>query len=235
MLAILYAINQLRPYIYGRNFTLVTDHRPLVWVNNVKTPNSRIVRWRLALQDYDFTIIYKPGKVNSNADALSRNIPENDRQPQELKENRIYPINIDSNDSDTIFNPRKRRFVTASESETDGETQGFVTIFSETKRRKTDTDSGSEIFPSSKKRKIQSSDTTELEQTPRERNVEPNIEELKDTHHTIGTNTNLEAPTNENTHDDSRPFTDHPDPNYSEEELNPIDLCNMRRKRYRTR
>lgn len=39
---------------------------------NLKEPNSRLTRWRLKLSVYDFTVIYKKGKMNSNADALPR-------------------------------------------------------------------------------------------------------------------------------------------------------------------
>lgn len=41
---------------------------------NCKDPSSRLVRWRLKLMEYDYKIIYKPGKLNSNADCLSRPI-----------------------------------------------------------------------------------------------------------------------------------------------------------------
>ena len=73
LLAILFGVENFRPYLYGKNFTLVTDHRPLVWLHNVKNPGSRLVRWSLRLKEYDYIIVYKPGKINSNADALSRN------------------------------------------------------------------------------------------------------------------------------------------------------------------
>lgn len=72
LLAIVWAVNHFRPYIYGRKFKIITDHRPLTWLFNVKDPGSRLVRWRLKLEEYDYEIIYKPGKLNSNADALSR-------------------------------------------------------------------------------------------------------------------------------------------------------------------
>ena len=39
---------------------------------SIKDPGSRLARWRLKLEEYDYTIIYKPGKINKNADALSR-------------------------------------------------------------------------------------------------------------------------------------------------------------------
>lgn len=73
LLAILFGINTFRPYLYGYRFKIVTDHRPLVWLFNAKDPGGRLLRWRLKLEEYDYEIAYKPGRVNANADALSRN------------------------------------------------------------------------------------------------------------------------------------------------------------------
>ncbi|XP_063293534.1 uncharacterized protein LOC134578463 [Pelobates fuscus] len=71
-LALVWALKKLTPYLYGRAFTLITDHNPLVWLNRVSGDNARLLRWSLALQPYDFTIHYRPGKQNGNADGLSR-------------------------------------------------------------------------------------------------------------------------------------------------------------------
>lgn len=76
LLAIIYAVEQFRPYLYGRKFTIITDHKPLTWLMNLKDPSSRLMRWRIRLEEYDYKIIYKPGKSNLNADALSRAVPE---------------------------------------------------------------------------------------------------------------------------------------------------------------
>lgn len=72
LLAIVWATKYFRPYLFGRKFKIVTDHRPLQWVMNIKEPNSRLTRWRLRLSEYDFSVVYKQGKNNTNADALSR-------------------------------------------------------------------------------------------------------------------------------------------------------------------
>ena len=72
MLAIVEACRHFRPYVHGRKFTIETDHKPLTWLWSLKTPNSRLIRWRIKLDEYDFEIKYKKGKENSVADALSR-------------------------------------------------------------------------------------------------------------------------------------------------------------------
>lgn len=71
LLAIIWA-KYFRPYLFGRKFQIVTDHRPLTWLMSLKEPKSKLVRWRLKLEEYDYEIIYKKGILNSNADALSR-------------------------------------------------------------------------------------------------------------------------------------------------------------------
>jgi len=73
LLAIVHSVNYFRPYLYGHKFSLITDHRPLVWLESVKDPTSRLVCWRLKLAEYEYKVIYKAGKINLNADALSKN------------------------------------------------------------------------------------------------------------------------------------------------------------------
>lgn len=72
LLAIVWAVKHFRPYLYGKKFIIVTDHKPLAWLNSLKETNSRLTRWRLRLSEYNFEIIHKSGKLNCNADALSR-------------------------------------------------------------------------------------------------------------------------------------------------------------------
>ena len=72
LLVIVLAYKGYRPYLYDKKFTIVTDHKPLTWVFNVKDPSSRLLRWRLKLEEYDYQIVYKPGVRFTNSDALSR-------------------------------------------------------------------------------------------------------------------------------------------------------------------
>lgn len=72
LLAIVYATKLFRPYIYGNKFKIITDHKPLQWLFSMKDPNSRLVRWRLKLEEFDYQVIFKRGRANTNADALSR-------------------------------------------------------------------------------------------------------------------------------------------------------------------
>lgn len=72
LLAIVWATQYFRPYLYGKKFKVYTDHKPLQWLFSVKEPTSKLLRWRLKLEEYDYEVKYKKGKNNQNVDALSR-------------------------------------------------------------------------------------------------------------------------------------------------------------------
>ena len=55
LLAIIWACKQYRYYLYGKTLTIVTDHKPLIWGFNVKDPSSRLLRWRLKLEEFTIT------------------------------------------------------------------------------------------------------------------------------------------------------------------------------------
>ena len=71
-LAIKLGIQAFRVYLLGRPFVVQTDHRSLEWLHRLKENNARLTRWSLALQPYSFTVEHRAGKLNGNADGLSR-------------------------------------------------------------------------------------------------------------------------------------------------------------------
>lgn len=75
LLAIIFAVEKLRPYLQGTKFTVVTDHYSLKWLFNIKEPSGRIARWALRLQQFDFDVVHRPGKDHLVPDALSRSVP----------------------------------------------------------------------------------------------------------------------------------------------------------------
>lgn len=76
-LAIFYGITRHHQFLFGRQFELRTDHKPLSYIlgKNVGIPQtaaSRLQRWATCLAAYDFTIKFVNSKDNGPADALSR-------------------------------------------------------------------------------------------------------------------------------------------------------------------
>ena len=72
-LSIYWAIKRFHLFIYGKEFKVITDHKPLVALfNNLPSkPSARIERWLMELQQYCFTVEYRPGASNP-ADYASR-------------------------------------------------------------------------------------------------------------------------------------------------------------------
>ena len=70
--ALRWGVKTFRPFLYGVQFILYTDHQPLVYLNNMKLVCSRLARTVDELSDFVFEIRYVPGRLNDAADALSR-------------------------------------------------------------------------------------------------------------------------------------------------------------------
>ena len=70
--AVVYAIQKLRPYLYGADVTVYTDHRPLTCLFTKEMVNTKIQRWAVLLAEYGAKIQYRKGKNNICADMLSR-------------------------------------------------------------------------------------------------------------------------------------------------------------------
>jgi hypothetical protein len=71
-LAAIWAVRHFRHYLHGPKFDLYTDNLALTWLKNRPQPKGRIARWIFELSEYDYEIIHKQGRLNANADTLSR-------------------------------------------------------------------------------------------------------------------------------------------------------------------
>lgn len=73
-LALKWAItDKFRDYLfYAPSFVVFTDNNPLTYVMSSAKLNATGHRWVAELADYNFTIKYRPGKMNIDADVLSR-------------------------------------------------------------------------------------------------------------------------------------------------------------------
>lgn len=69
LIAIHFALKTFRHYLYGQKFTVFSDHKPLIYLFKLKNPSSKLMRIKMDLEEYDFTIEYIKGRDNVVADA----------------------------------------------------------------------------------------------------------------------------------------------------------------------
>lgn len=72
-LAVVLTLKKFRVYLIGIRFTVCTDCNALRTTLTRRDLVPRIARWWLLIQEYDFTVVYRPGDNMRHADALSRN------------------------------------------------------------------------------------------------------------------------------------------------------------------
>ena len=76
-LSLIFGITMFHKYLYGRHFTIFTDHKPLTTIfgpNKAVPPlaAAQLQRWALILSAYDYDISFKPMQEHANIDGLSR-------------------------------------------------------------------------------------------------------------------------------------------------------------------
>lgn len=106
-LAFIFGVTRFRDYLLGREFTLVTDHQPLLGLlrHDRQTPvmaAARIQRWVLLLGAYKCKLQYKPGKFMLNADTLSRLPQSLEQELQDAEDTAEYVLVVDQWDEPAV-------------------------------------------------------------------------------------------------------------------------------------
>ena len=70
-LAFVWSLLKFRPYLIHRHFDAWTDHKSLKWLDNHQA-SGRLARWKLICSEFAYTLHYRKGSKNGNADAMSR-------------------------------------------------------------------------------------------------------------------------------------------------------------------
>ena len=71
---VVFALETWKHYLYGSQFQVLNDHKSLKYSFDQKKLNIRQRHWMVYLKDYDFELLYHPGKANVIVDALRRKI-----------------------------------------------------------------------------------------------------------------------------------------------------------------
>jgi hypothetical protein len=103
LLAVIASVKHFHHYLYGRKFTIRSDHASLKWLANFKNLEGQLCRWVNILENYDYEIVHRPGRVHDNADALSRRpCYGNLCKYCERVENRFISVNVAKTVSETV-------------------------------------------------------------------------------------------------------------------------------------
>jgi hypothetical protein len=92
-LVIVYGIKRYRHYLQDEKFEIISDHRPLQWLETHKDEKSRLRRWAIELSSLKYKITYQPGKEHANADFLSRIQVVTEEERMEFTNNVIEEYN----------------------------------------------------------------------------------------------------------------------------------------------
>jgi len=72
LLAVVASLQHFRHYLLGSQILLRTDHHSIKWLKTFKSPEGILARWIETLAEYNYVIEHRPGRLHSNADAVSR-------------------------------------------------------------------------------------------------------------------------------------------------------------------
>lgn len=133
MLAIVWALDNLRSYVYGaKKIRIHTDHQPLTYTMGNRNFNAKLKRWKARIEEYNYELIYKPGKSNLVADALSRLKTQVNHLPSSAQAETVQSSKrahygsttetASNSSTDTVTNLSESDSLTETASESDGST-----------------------------------------------------------------------------------------------------------------
>ena len=70
--AVIWALNRFRNLVYGSPISVYCDHNPLQYIRECAPKSAKLLRWSLALQEFNIDFHYKKGSQNVVADWLAR-------------------------------------------------------------------------------------------------------------------------------------------------------------------
>jgi len=95
-LSVVFGVKENRIYLYGVDFTAITDHGALVYMLTIKSPIGRLARWIIFLQVFSgMTVVHRAGVKHGNVDAMSRPV---------IDTITVFQINISSFNTDVYDN-----------------------------------------------------------------------------------------------------------------------------------
>uniref|UniRef100_A0A0G4I1K8 Reverse transcriptase RNase H-like domain-containing protein n=1 Tax=Chromera velia CCMP2878 TaxID=1169474 RepID=A0A0G4I1K8_9ALVE len=71
-LSLVYAVDTFKPYLYGKKFTVIADHKALQHIYDQKDSQPRVIRWALKLAIYEFDVQHRSGAKHADADSMTR-------------------------------------------------------------------------------------------------------------------------------------------------------------------
>lgn len=116
--AIVYCLNKLRQYLWGAEFEILMDHKPLKCLFQGEMATTKIQRWGVLIAEFGAPIRYKEGRKNVRADMLSRIRPmevdavdtANWIEPQADEVEWTLPLQFDGIDPKNLVRVQKTEF-----------------------------------------------------------------------------------------------------------------------------
>ena len=81
-LAIVWAVAKFRPYLMAMPLEIYTDHYALPWLKTMRTGSALLNRWSAALEEYDYVVKHRSGKIQTHVDRLSH-LPDEPPPPED--------------------------------------------------------------------------------------------------------------------------------------------------------